>query len=67
MVAEKPYFMKNKNWFFFDYKKFKFVLTNDAPPEAVDSYNKFYEAMLSDKNDKEQKKASQLYGINIAK
>lgn len=43
MYAEKPYFLRNKEWFEFDLEKGIAVLTDKAPKEAVDAYNKFYE------------------------
>ena len=42
MQLEKPYFMENEDWYRFDEKEFKYVLTDVAPKKAVDSYNKFY-------------------------
>lgn len=42
MQLEKPYFMENEDWYRFDEKEFKYVLTDVAPKKAVDSYNDFY-------------------------
>lgn len=40
-MVDRPYFMENKKWYVFDYKKKKYVLTNDAPKEAKKSYDKY--------------------------
>nr|DAH90093.1 MAG TPA: hypothetical protein [Caudoviricetes sp.] len=37
-----PLFMTNKDWYRFDDEKGRAVLTKDAPPEAVKSYNDYY-------------------------
>lgn len=42
MVSGEPYFMKNKEWYFFDEIAFMYKLTDKAPQEAVDSYNEYY-------------------------
>lgn len=44
--AETPYFMTNKEWFYYDNNLSKYVLTNKAPKKAIDSYNKWYEEFL---------------------
>lgn len=46
MYQEKPYFMKNKDWYYFDNKDPErgIKLTDKAPPEAVKSYEEFYKA-----------------------
>lgn len=44
----KPYFMTNSNWYFFDESTYRFYLHDDAPLEAVKSYKRFYS--LSDEN-----------------
>lgn len=42
----KPYFMSNKDWFYYDEKdNYKLKLTDKAPPEAVKSYKEHYEMM----------------------
>ena len=40
-LIEDPYFLKNKDWYYFDTKQRKIVLTDKAPKEAVESYEKF--------------------------
>ena len=44
-VNGKPYFMENEEWYTFDEINFKYVLTDKAPQEAVDSYNEFYKGI----------------------
>ena len=41
-MIDMPYFMTNKEWFYFDYQKRKFILTDKAPQKAKKSYNEFY-------------------------
>ena len=41
-MQDRPYFMKNKEWYFFDYKKRVFVCTDKAPNEAKQSLVDFY-------------------------
>lgn len=45
MTVEKPYFMENKEWFYFDEKEWRYKLTEKAPQEAIESYNVFYEIL----------------------
>ena len=57
LFRKLPYFMSNKKWYRFDEEKYRYVLTEDAPPEAIESYKKFYEMLESqylyeDDNDK---------------
>lgn len=42
MLLEKPYFMTNKDWYYHDPKKNRLFLTDKAPKEAKESYDKFY-------------------------
>lgn len=42
-MKDMPYFMENEEWYYFDYKKGKFVLTDKAPEKAVESYKDFYD------------------------
>lgn len=48
MTLEKPYFMENKEWYYFDEKEFKYKLTDKATPKAVESYKKFYAMVNGD-------------------
>lgn len=42
MITDKPYFMTNQEWWYYDWKEMKYKLTDKAPPEAVKSYKEFY-------------------------
>lgn len=42
MELTKPYFLKNKNWFYYDEEEMKYKLKKDAPAEAIKSYNDYY-------------------------
>lgn len=41
MVIDMPYFMTNEDWFEFDFDKRIFVLTEEAPKEAKESYEEY--------------------------
>lgn len=41
-LAEEPYFMKNKEWYYYDEKEGKLFLTDKAPKEARESYEEYY-------------------------
>jgi len=41
-MQDFPYFMTNKEWFYFDEKEFCFKLTKLAPEKAKESYKEFY-------------------------
>ena len=41
-IPDEPYFMENKEWFYFDGNSFEYKLTEKAPPKAVESYKEFY-------------------------
>ena len=36
-------FLKNKEWYYWDNKEWKYKLTDKAPKEAIENYKKFYE------------------------
>lgn len=42
MELIKPYFLKNKDWFYYDEEEMKYKLKKDAPAEAIKSYNDYY-------------------------
>jgi hypothetical protein len=42
MILEMPYFMTDKEWFYFDEKEWKYKLTEKATKEAMESYKEFY-------------------------
>ena len=43
MTLEQPYFMENKDWYYFDEEEFCYKLTDKATPKAKESYKEFYE------------------------
>jgi hypothetical protein len=45
MTTEKPYFMENSDWFYFDESEWKYKLTENATKEAIESYNDYYELL----------------------
>ena len=45
MFLNEPYFMKNKEWFYFDEKDFCYKLTDKATEEAQKSYKEFYKEL----------------------
>lgn len=47
MFVDEPYFMTNPDWFAFDIKSKRYVLTEYAPKEARASYKQFYEDLDS--------------------
>lgn len=42
IIAEQPYFLENKEWYSYDYKNCKYILTDKATKEAKESYKQFY-------------------------
>lgn len=46
-MLDIPYFMTNREWYRFDFNKRKYVLTDKATPEAVESYNEYVQVMES--------------------
>ena len=46
MTQEKPYFLTNKEWYYYDEEEYCWKLTEKAPPEAVKSYKEYYEAQF---------------------
>ena len=42
MTVDKPYFLENPEWFYFDEKECRYKLTDKASEEAVKSYEEFY-------------------------
>jgi hypothetical protein len=46
-IPEKPYFMQNDEWYYFDEKEFIYKLTDKAPKEAVESYKEFYASVYN--------------------
>ena len=42
MFIDMPYFLENEEWYEYDLKKQKYVLTEKAPEKAKKSYEEFY-------------------------
>jgi len=42
MDYEVPYFIMNDEWYYYDEEEEIYKLTDKAPKEAIESYNKFY-------------------------
>lgn len=40
-----PYFMENEEWYEYDWKNKKYILTDKAPRKAIDSYKEFYKEL----------------------
>lgn len=49
MTMEKPFFMTNKEWFYFDEDKMQYFLTEKATEKAKKSYEKFYASVFGGK------------------
>ena len=49
MTIEKPFFMTNKEWFYFDEDEMKYVLTEKANEKAKKSYKEFYSSVFEGK------------------
>ena len=45
MLIEQPYFLNNKEWYYYDEKNKCYKLTNKAPKEAIESYKKYYKTL----------------------
>ena len=45
METPLPYFMTNKEWYYFDEKDFCYKLTERATEKAKQSYKEFYELL----------------------
>lgn len=45
MTLDKPFFMSNADWYYFDEEEWKYKLTDKAPQKAIDSYNEFYKML----------------------
>jgi len=51
-MVDMPYFMTNKKWYRFDYKKKMFVLTDLAPKEAQKSYKDYMQEVKRENHGK---------------
>ena len=43
MTVKMPYFMENKEWYYYDEEEYCWKLTDKAPKEAIESYKQYYE------------------------
>ena len=41
-INEEPYFLSNKDWYYYDEEDFCYKLTDKATKEAIKSYKEFY-------------------------
>lgn len=41
-INEEPYFLSNKDWYYYDEEEFCYKLTDKASKEAIESYEDFY-------------------------
>ncbi len=48
-LVDMPYFMTNKEWYYYDEKAEKYKLTTKAPQKAINSYNEFYKMIEKEK------------------
>lgn len=44
-ILDKPYFMYNEEWYYWDKKDWKYKLTDKATEEAKKSYEEFYKEL----------------------
>ncbi len=44
-ILDRPYFMENEEWYYWDKSEWKYKLTSKAPKEAIESYKEFYKDM----------------------
>ena len=42
LMEGKPYFMNNKEWYYYNIKEGKYKLTDKAPKKAIENYKEFY-------------------------
>jgi len=47
-ILDKPYFMNNEEWYYWDEKEWKYKLSDKAPKEAIESYEEFYKELYND-------------------
>ena len=45
MIGKHPYFIENDEWYTKDGSLGRYVLTDKAPPKAVESYIKYYDGL----------------------
>jgi hypothetical protein len=47
MTLDQPYFLIDPLWYDYDDELDIYILTDEAPQEAIDSYNEFYDLLNS--------------------
>ena len=47
VIDERPYFLSNKKWYYYDEEEFCYKLTDKATKEAIESYKEFYDLLDS--------------------
>jgi hypothetical protein len=47
MTLDQPYFLIDPLWYDYDDELNIYILTDEAPQEAIDSYNEFYDLLNS--------------------
>ena len=45
IIDKEPYFLNNKEWYYYDEEEFCYKLTNKATKEAIESYKEFYDLL----------------------
>ena len=45
VINIEPYFLSNKDWYYYDEEEFCYKLTDKATKEAVESYKEFYDLL----------------------
>lgn len=70
-MLRRPYFLEDKDWYEYDEETEKFVLTENAPFKAVESYKQYlkdYERAVlgyigTDEDEEEIEKTANLFGL----
>lgn len=44
-MLDKPYFMNNEEWYYYDFSQKKYRLTDKAPKKAKESYEEYYKEL----------------------
>ncbi len=47
-ILDRPYFMENDDWYYWDKTEWKYKLTNKAPQKAIESYKEFYKELAKE-------------------
>lgn len=50
MTVPKPYFMTNKEWYYFDEEEMEYKLTEKAPDKAKQSFEEYYQTVYDGGN-----------------